>query len=370
MARRPSTIRRAALGFSLIEIMVGLMIGMFAMVIVMQVFAAAEGNKRATTGGNDAQTNATLALYSLQRDIRQAGQGISALPILGCSLSYTTATSGEAVTLDALAPVTINSAKVPKGDDNTDTLLVVAGSSGDSSEGDALTGVSTANSLNVTVPGSFAQGDWVIAAAAARAEPCDLVMGRISAAITGSVLTVSQATVGRAVDDIAYNLGASPSVRAYAVRGGQLKSCDYLAYNCATVDDTRWVAVAGGIASLRARYARDTTTYTDGVSMTGVASVYDQTTPASGSDANPMGLLLKCRWARVIGVQLAVVARNAQYEKGYTAATPTWAGSVALPIVIDTTAGYRFKTLEVTAPLRNMIWQGSQNTHEDGSGGC
>lgn len=368
MRQRLAATARRSMGFSLIEIMVGLAIGMFAMVVMMQVFGAAEGNRRATTGGNDAQVSAALGLYNLERDIRQAGQGISAFQVLGCSLQYTTMASGESVTLDALAPVTLNSSKVAAGDDKTDTVLVVYGSSGGSSEGDPLTALSTSASLAVTVPASFTVGDWVMAAPGTRAEPCALSMGKVSA-IAGSTLTVTAATAGMVVGDIVYDLGASPTIRAYAVRDHQLKSCDYLQYDCSkSTDDGRWTTVAGGVVSLRAQYARDTTVG----NMTGVVSVYDQTTPGSAGDT-AASLALYCRWARVIGMRLAVVAQSTQYDKTYTAPTPTWAGSADAPIDISGLSDhqyYRYKTLETTVPLRNMIWQGSQTTYQGGNGGC
>jgi type IV pilus assembly protein PilW len=54
--------RQAASGFSLIEILVGLLIGMLSVIVIMQVFGVFEGNKRTTTGGDDAQINGTVAL--------------------------------------------------------------------------------------------------------------------------------------------------------------------------------------------------------------------------------------------------------------------------------------------------------------------
>ena len=47
--------RRRVTGFSLIEIMVGLTIGVFGLIVMAQVFAIAEGQKRTTTGGADAR---------------------------------------------------------------------------------------------------------------------------------------------------------------------------------------------------------------------------------------------------------------------------------------------------------------------------
>lgn len=63
-------------GFSLVELLVGLVIGLLATLVIMQVFAAFEGQKRTTSGGADAQTNGSIALHSIQRDIQMAGFGL------------------------------------------------------------------------------------------------------------------------------------------------------------------------------------------------------------------------------------------------------------------------------------------------------
>lgn len=64
-------------GFGLIEIMVGMVIGLITVVVIMQVFAAAEGYKRTTTAGTDSQTNGMLALRTLESEIRMAGYGMT-----------------------------------------------------------------------------------------------------------------------------------------------------------------------------------------------------------------------------------------------------------------------------------------------------
>ena len=59
-------------GFTLVELMVGLALALITTVIVAQVMWAAEGNRRTTTQGSDAQVNGALALYTLQRDLQMA----------------------------------------------------------------------------------------------------------------------------------------------------------------------------------------------------------------------------------------------------------------------------------------------------------
>lgn len=64
-------------GFSLIEIMVGLVVGMVCMIVIFKVYSAFEDQKRATTSGGDAQSNGALSLYLLEREIRSAGNGMT-----------------------------------------------------------------------------------------------------------------------------------------------------------------------------------------------------------------------------------------------------------------------------------------------------
>ena len=74
-------------GVTLIELMIGMLIGMLAILVISQVMLVSEGQKRTTTGGADAQVNGALSLYAIQRDIQIAGYGFSSNPeILGCQI--------------------------------------------------------------------------------------------------------------------------------------------------------------------------------------------------------------------------------------------------------------------------------------------
>lgn len=383
---RPAA-RQGQAGFSLIEIMVGLVIGILAVIIMMQVFSASEANKRATTGGDDAQINGTIALYGLERDIRMAGYGMSSFNLIGCSLSYTPSSESSAVT-QTIAPVTINpaAAVVPAGDANTDTLLLMYGSSNSPSEGDALIVASTAGVYQVSTPNSFTTGDYLVAQANPKPSTCALSRDLVSNVTPASnTVSVTPGVAGLAAGGVIYNLGPAPVIRAYAIRNGNLTVCDYTAYNCGksayvtTLNNSVWVPIAGNIASLRIQYGRDGTSGT----MVGTVNTYNQTTPGSAADTS--GLTVGCSWARTMALRLAVVARSPQYDKTQpTSAAPTWAGTTAVTtgsptnptaLAINLSSNtswqyYRYKTLQTTVPLRNMIWQGGQPAYQGGSSGC
>ena len=120
-------------GVSLVELMIGMLIGMIAVVVMMQVFSVSEGFKRTTTGGDDAQNTGAIGLYGLRRDMQHSGHVAGAFPVIGCNIQLR-----AGVTLNAWAPVTINHAGIPAGDANTDTLVIVSGSGNGSMEGDPV----------------------------------------------------------------------------------------------------------------------------------------------------------------------------------------------------------------------------------------
>lgn len=392
----PAHARPNHAGFSLVEVMVGLAIGMATVVIMLQLLTNAEASKRNTVGGNDAQMNGSLSLYTLERDVRAAGYGINAFNIVGCSLSYTTTTDGRAVTVP-LGPVNINPQQtggtgtplLPAGDSNSDIVMVIYGNANGSAEGDPLVSTSTGQTYQVTSETSYHVGDYVVVQSATRPGNCALTLDRITA-VNGINLTVTPGRAGMPVESIVYNLGSAPVIKAYAVRNGSLTVCDHLAYDCgrssyASASDaqfsTVWLPVANNIVSLRAQYGRDDSTMLTG--MLGVVNVFDQTTP--GTPADTRGRPIECAWARTMALRMAVVSRSAAYSKAIvTTAAPTWSGSVAdtnvspsnpsaLAFDLQTNDGdwqhYRYKTLETAVPLRNAIWQGNQATYQ-GGGAC
>ncbi|MCV2359497.1 PilW family protein [Paucibacter sp. TC2R-5] len=329
---------RRSKGFSLIELMVGIVVAMAAVIVVMQVFKMSEGARRTTTGGDDAQTIGAIALTVLQRDLRQAGQGLTNPNLLNCDLLLR-----AGVTLNGLAPLTINHADIPAGDAGTDTLLIVYGSGLGSPEGDRINTQAGAAIYSVSTPSAFRVGDLVIAAPAVRQAPCGLLLSNVAAAPVAPNVTVAFGTAGVANGTL-YNWGTTPRVVAYAVRNGRLTTCDFLTQNCRLTTAANWAEVADGVVSLRAEYGRDSTLPPDAV-----LDGYDQTTPTTAAG-----------WNCILATRLVLVARNGQLESSdVTASAPTWAAGASAPIgLTGNWKRYRYKTFETTVPLRNVAWQG------------
>lgn len=357
-------------GFSLVEIMVGLAIGMLAVIVMLQVFALSEGRKRTTTSGGDAQSNGAVMLYQLQRDISQAGYGIGAVNLFNCNVTWPVASGSSIATAIPLAPVTINpsAAIIPAGDLNTDRLLVVYGNTNGEPQGNAITAHAAAV-YTVQMPSAFKAGangvgDKVIAAP----DACgNLIIDRITA-VAANAVTVATGVTGVTLTTL-YNLGPTPTILAYAIRGGNLTVCNYIVNDCGLAaniaNPSIWVPMASNIVGMRAQYARDTSG-----TMDAIPDVYDQTTPTTG-----------CGWARASAVRLALVARSSQFEKGLVTTTAinvgspvtplTWAGNAGAPIIgaagsalgPDTAIDepwkhYRYKVFQTVVPIRNVAWMG------------
>ncbi len=93
-------------GFTLVEIMVAMVIGMLGIIIMMQMSSMFESQKRTTTGGDDALNAGAIALYGLQQSAQQAGYcfaSASSAAIPSPTLSWNGAT---------LSPVKVNYAPI------------------------------------------------------------------------------------------------------------------------------------------------------------------------------------------------------------------------------------------------------------------
>lgn len=391
--RDPSRGRRNARGFSLVEVMVAMVIGMLGIIVMMQMFRVFEGQRRTTTAGDDAISAGSVTLFGLQRDLQQSGWGFGAVNLIGCNVTGLTAGGGAI----PLSPVTINPAAITGQDVNTDTLLIVSGNGNGVIEGAQFLAPAAANATSYTVaaPVAFADPDTgdtnavrvVVAPQTRLAGACNLTVTTIAAQPTATSVTVSVSggiATAIATGDRLFMLGDRPTVRAYAIRNGNLTVCDWVANNCAAVANNTntaiWVPVANNVVSLRAQYGRDTTAG----DMDGVPEVWDRTTPTTATPISTVGSknIEACAVARRVAVRVALVARSSQPERTFdwpaltahvTPAAPEWAGSDAVAQAISATeAGnvaislpdpdptwptwqdFRYKVFQTVVPLRNV----------------
>ncbi|MCE3264022.1 MAG: prepilin-type N-terminal cleavage/methylation protein [Pseudoduganella sp.] len=77
--------RRRDGGFSVVELMVSVVVGMVAVMFATRLLATSETDKSAALGGSDSMQNGMLALFSLNFDASQAGWGINDTLVNGCN---------------------------------------------------------------------------------------------------------------------------------------------------------------------------------------------------------------------------------------------------------------------------------------------
>ena len=153
IGRRPTPFRQRAAGFTLVELMVGLAIGMLISIAAASVIAVTESSRRTTQVGNDMGQVASYTTMLLDRAIRSAGSGFApaASYAYGCKLfaaksgtqvlplpiagalpapfaSVTTGTAG----VFRLAPVVIGNGQTTPAISGSasDVLIVMAGTAG------------------------------------------------------------------------------------------------------------------------------------------------------------------------------------------------------------------------------------------------
>ncbi len=368
--------RKRSRGFGLVEILVAVLIGMFGVLIMMQVLATSEEQKRTTTSGNDALNEGLLALYALQSDVQSSGNGATDALLLGCSLTLRTAPSTLTI---PIAPVIINTPgtatfPMPAPDLNTDTVFVFASRGAGSPQGDKVTGAAN----QIQNPPAYQVNDLVVwvrmdnsTNPPKRLEPCNLTLDRVTAVdpAARTVTLASNATMAQG--DYLFNFGPSYRALGYAVRNGNLTMCDYAnaaaGKGCENLQN--WVAINNNIVSLRAQYGRDTTNLPAPslTKMDGVIDVYDVPDPTVA-----MGY---CDRARISAVRVALTSRSAVMERDAVtgvpggAPAPEWEGtyagtppgSAAAPITLTADPNwtfYRYRVFQSVMPIRNISWLG------------
>lgn len=336
------------IGFTLVEIMVGLAIGMLATLVIMQVMSVFESQKRVTTGTADAQTNGGIALYNIARELQMAGYPL--MPIDDSPLECTTLTFG-ATGIGGISPVTITDGVAASGVSASDTITLRYGDTLMGGVPTTITamGAPTANDaavdnnfgcqlndIAIITNGTTCAMTSVTALSAASAVPATITLQNTTAAIAGANFSC---------------LGNWNEI-AYAVNNGNL-----------TRDG---VAAVVGIVNLQAQY---------GVSAAANSNQVTQWVDATTGGIWDPALISVANRNRIKAVRIAVVARNPKMESiavtsacsSLTGAAPTglcaWEGSVASPApAIDLSAGdtdwlrYRYRVFETIIPLRNVIW--------------
>ncbi len=86
-------------GFSLVDIMVGMVLGLLGTIVIFQVFSVSESIKRTTTSGGEAQQNGAAGLFILQRALKASGYGINSNDVNPTPVQITVGAGGTPDTI-------------------------------------------------------------------------------------------------------------------------------------------------------------------------------------------------------------------------------------------------------------------------------
>lgn len=365
--------RHAERGVTLIELMVGLVIALLSSIVIAQVMAFAEGQKRSAISGSDAQVNGALALYSLQRDVEMSGYGLSATSVgLGCTIkspNYTSSNGGDRT----LAPVLITNG----ASGASDSIRIIGSGKASFSVPIRVTGIhpktgagstafAVANNMGVQT------GDLMIAVPPVPSSTDTCTVFKVNAASSAGFIphavgdpgSWNQAdnavypAAGYPNDSYLINIGPGLVDKTYSISAGgslQLREFDGLP----TAANLTPLEMFPQIVNLQAFYGKDS-------NGDGTIDVYDTVQPTTGLE-----------WSRVMALRIALVARSGQFEnEDVTPSAPVWdlgstptvTGSTAcgtsqcltLNVNADVTTDwrrYRYKVYDTVIPLRNLLWR-------------
>jgi type IV pilus assembly protein PilW len=344
-----------AAGFSLVEMLVGVAIGLIGIVIMFQMLENWETRKRTTGSGSDAQISGSIAMYRIESDIHQAGFGFGTSNNLGCPISAhrTPASGGVGNFSFPMVPVQItHHAGAP------DDITVLYGDAATMSATLEYTASNVAWKKTANRVG-ISKGDKIIVVESAAS--CGLV--EITGINNADNLTVDHGTANYLLASgntktpefnsaagltpvftagELYNLGFNPARNTWRIvnlRTLQVKD-ELLSNSTAEVGE--------GIVDLQAQYGLDTNNDT-------VVDVWQAADPAN--------------WTQLRAIRIALLARSQQYEKAtvLTNAAPSWAGGAFTMKDVNGNAAsnddtpndwrhYRYRVYQSVIPLRNMLW--------------
>jgi type IV pilus assembly protein PilW len=386
----PHSCRRGA-GFSLVELLVSIVIGLLALVFATRMVANAEVNKQAAVGTSDSMQNGMLGLFSIEKDLSQAGWGLNDKLINGCDTTLHD-DNGYALlstTRNSVSVTPLTAAVIQSNGANPDVIAIYSG-----------TAMSNTGMLRVATPYAAASGtidvdrnpygfngtdnvtaggDVILVAPDNRgASKCALAQvshaeapatpgGQNQIVIAGGGANRFNAgNLGLAFNSLearVFNLGPASqlSFHTWSLDRGflQLRATNLAGASAAQV------TVIDNVVSLKAQYGLDrSASFTPDSGLT--VTEWSNTV----GDADNDGVERPADYDRVAAIRIAVVARSRTPEKpsgspAVCTATPSlptvFGGAISVNVAVtgDTVDWkcYRYRSFETIVPIRNSGWR-------------
>lgn len=385
---------RRARGFSIVELMVSVVIGMLALTFATRMMVGSEQNRQAALGGSDSMQNGMLAMFSISNDVAQAGYGLNDPLLIGCNTVFAD-TGGYALApaTRAGAPITpLAAALIESNGASPDRITLYAGSSMSGTGTLRLTSDYTAgNRIDVDRrPYGFVQNDVIVVApetvggncalAEISSDPSKLAPPNATQFLLfaqGAAFRFNSGALGAAFSGgkaRLFNLGRDIdlSFHTWSVADGflQLRSTNLAGAGAAPS------TVVDNVVSIKAEYGFDTR---PGLNFQPQGGNQVSRWSATMIDADNDGQAGNAGdYQRIAAVRIAVVARSKAPEKpdpsGACSAstipvkvfeTEAPVGVAPAPITLDVSVAgdpinwmcYRYRVFETIVPLRNASWR-------------
>lgn len=348
-------------GFSLIELLVGMVIGLLGLMVIVQVTTGNEGQRRISTQGMDSLLNGQLALYDLQRKIGASGYGLTAnANAIGCNIRMKYG-SGSVTSLNLTPVVIINGASGAP-----DSIRVLASTSDSWAIPIRIVANHPPTAANFFVDSDIGIKDQDLLLAVPQLPDannwCTVVQSTKTASSSGAGGGAGQnqilhnpssdwnppgganimPTGGYKMGDYLINLGQFQNV-TYSINNKTLHS------SALDTSDgtTESIPVYADIVNLQAQYGLDNGA-SGGTANDGKVDEFTDVSPTSAA-----------AWRQLLAVRVALLSRSQQWEKKeITTTAPSWqGGEFTMSSVGDDWRHYRYKVFQTTIPLRNMLWQ-------------
>lgn len=338
-------------GFSFLDLLIGLVISLVGMLAVSRVMVSFTQQRNTIAQTAEAQSNGTMALYLIERDLGQAGYGMKFLSNCGSINWYQLAGGCTTTCTHTLSPLPFSIAFGGAASDAI-TVQYANTTSGAPATTISIDQTAWANPYDVSSSVGFDNNTDMIAVNAGGV----CTMGQVSA-VNKPLLKISHdsasiynpASVPPAgagggwnlahKDDVLVNLGNFVS-KTYSVSGtGNLQAAGFGQASSLLVD---------GIVFMKAQYGLDTN---------GDQQVDQWVTGATVVATN-----------QVLAVRVGIVARSPLYERDPINAPatltvlpapplgPATAVTYTLPVDGAGQVHYRYKAYNTIIPLRNAIW--------------
>jgi type IV pilus assembly protein PilW len=386
-------------GFGLVEVMVGLVIGMIAVLVIYQVYNVAEGFKRNTTAAGEAQIAGLFSSFIVGMEVANGGasMAVSAADLASCLDTGNIATSFRPI------PVLITDGGAAS---TPDSFVVTYSVATTLSTPSMFNFDTTANAdYQVQSPGGFHVGDLIVAIASPGAVGSECASSVVTAItvpdlrvppplINDTPTNVANVTIqhsasgstaalrgdGRPGLSTLFNMGPCAKVQKvrYDVLNGVLRSTPLLdssGANCGKPADPLVPnPLASNIVNMKVEYGIDSD-----LDPLGLLDTWVQATAGGGWDPATLLPAPITQINQIKAIRIGIIVQSEQFDKDlanftggdYAAGAYNWVlfdcanankalcpgrltGSIAASA--SPPGNWRFRKYETVIPLRNEIW--------------